>query len=172
MNLNSMPTILMRTTAPEGEIISVARGIFHDLVPDVPVKFSTFAMEVGGWFANRRFLLVLVGLLAAAALVLTSVGLYGVIAFFVACRTQEIGVRMAVGPQRSDVLRLVLGEGARLAALGVVRHGRVARDYPPSLQSPFWHQRHRPIHIYRRCCDSFSGCVDRVVRSRTSCHVY
>ncbi len=120
MNLNSTPTILMRTTAPEGAIISTARSIFHDLAPDVPVKFSTFEVEMNGWLAKRRFLLFLVGLFAAAALVLAVVGLYGVIAFSVTRRTQEIGVRMAIGARRGDILRLILGEGARLATFGVV----------------------------------------------------
>jgi len=120
MNSNATPTILLRTTTPESEIISPARVIFHDLAPQAPVKFSTFAVEVDGWLADRRFLLLLVGLFAAAALVLAAVGLYGVVAFFVTHRTQEIGIRMAIGAQRSDVLCLVLGEGARLAAFGVV----------------------------------------------------
>jgi len=71
------------------------------------------------WFANRRFLLILIGVFAAAALTLVAVGLYGVVAFFVTHRTQEIGIRMAIGAQRADVLRLVLREGARLAAFGV-----------------------------------------------------
>jgi ABC-type antimicrobial peptide transport system permease subunit len=75
---------------------------------------------MGGWLADRRFLLFLVGFFAAAALALVAVGLYGVIAFFVTRRTQEIGIRMAIGAQRSDVLRLVLGEGLRLAAFGVI----------------------------------------------------
>jgi putative ABC transport system permease protein len=119
MNVNSSPTILMRSAAPTGEIVSAARAIFHDLAPDVPVKFSTFADEMGGWLADRRFLLLLVGLFAAAAFVLAAVGIYGVVAFSVARRTQEIGIRMAIGAQHSDVLGLVLGEGARMAALGV-----------------------------------------------------
>jgi putative ABC transport system permease protein len=120
MNVNSSPTIVMRSAAPAGEIVSAARGIFHDLAPDVPVKFSTFADEMGGWLADRRFLLLLVGSFAAAALALAAVGIYGVVAFSVTRRTQEIGIRMALGAQRSDVLRQVVGEGARLAALGVV----------------------------------------------------
>lgn len=116
----SSPTILMRSAVPVSEIVTVARDIFHDLAPDVPVKFSTFADEMGGWLADRRFLLLLVGLFAAAALSLAVVGIYGVVAFSVARRTQEIGIRMALGAKRNNILRLVLGEGARMAAFGVM----------------------------------------------------
>ncbi|HEY2545026.1 MAG TPA: ABC transporter permease [Candidatus Acidoferrum sp.] len=119
MNANSSPTILMRTAAPVGEIVSASRGVFRDLAPDAPVKFSTFADEMGGWLADRRFLLLLIGLFAVAALALAAVGIYGVVAFSVTRRTQEIGIRVALGAQRSDVLGLILGEGARMAALGV-----------------------------------------------------
>ena len=120
MNVNSTPTILMRSTAPPGEIFPAARGIFHGLAPDVPVKFSTFAQDMGGWLADRRFLLLLVALFAAAALMVAAVGIYGVVSFFVARRIQEIGVRIALGAQRDDILRLVLGEGVRMTAIGIV----------------------------------------------------
>jgi putative ABC transport system permease protein len=75
---------------------------------------------MGGWLADRRFLLLLVGLFAAAALSLAVVGIYGVVAFSVTRRTQEIGIRMALGAKRNNILRLVLGEGARMAAFGVL----------------------------------------------------
>jgi putative ABC transport system permease protein len=120
MSANSSLTILMRSAAPPAEIVSAARGIFHDLAPDAPVKFSTFEDEMGGWLADRRFLLLLVGLFAATALALAAVGIYGVVAFSVTRRTQEIGIRMALGARRSNILRSVLGEAARMAALGVV----------------------------------------------------
>jgi putative ABC transport system permease protein len=119
LNPNASPTIVVRRAAPMGAVVSAARGVFHDLAPDAPVKFSTFADEMGGWLADRRFLLLLVGLFAGAALALAAVGIYGVVAFSVARRTQEIGIRMALGAQSTDVLRLVVGEGARLAFFGV-----------------------------------------------------
>ncbi len=120
MNANATPTIVMRSTEQTDDIVSAARGIFHELAPDVPVKFSTFEDDLGSWLADRRFLLFLVGLFAAIALILAAVGLYGAVAFFVALRTQEIGVRIALGARRSDVLRLVLGQAAGMTALGVV----------------------------------------------------
>jgi putative ABC transport system permease protein len=120
MNLNSTPTILVRSGASESEVVPTARGIFGELAPNVPVKFSTFDEQLGAWSANQRFLLILVALFALAALLLVGVGLYGVIAFFVANRTREIGIRMAIGAQRADVLRLIISEGARLAVLGVI----------------------------------------------------
>jgi putative ABC transport system permease protein len=119
MNANSSPTVLVRSAMPPGAVVSAARGIFHDLAPDAPVRFSTFADEMGGWLADRRFLLLLVGLFAAAALGLAAVGIYGVVAFSTTRRTQEIGIRMSLGAQGDNILRLVLGEGARMAVLGV-----------------------------------------------------
>ncbi len=119
---NSSPTIMLRSARPLAQsaasIVSSARAIFLDLVPEVPVKFSTFENEMGGWLADRRFLLILVTLFAASALALAAVGIYGVVAFSVARRTQEIGIRMALGAQREDVFRLIVGEGARLAIAG------------------------------------------------------
>lgn len=60
------------------------------------------------------------GLFAVSALVLAVIGVYGVVAFYVACRTQEIGVRMALGAQRSDILRSILKEGMRTAVIGLL----------------------------------------------------
>ena len=70
-------------------------------------------------FAARRLSMILLGFLAALALVLACVGIYGVISYLVGQRTREIGVRVALGAQSNDVLRLILGHGAKMALLGV-----------------------------------------------------
>ena len=120
MSPSSAPAVVLRTTLPASEIVPSARAIFHQLDPNIPVEFNTFEEALGGWLAEKRFLLLLAGLFAGAALALAAVGIYGLVAFSVTRRTQEIGIRVALGAQRSDVLRLVIGEGARLAGIGVV----------------------------------------------------
>jgi predicted lysophospholipase L1 biosynthesis ABC-type transport system permease subunit len=117
---NGSPAIVLRTALPDSAIVPSARAIFHELDPNIPVQFSTFADDVGGWLAEKRFLLLLAGVFAGAALALAAVGIYGMVAHSVTRRTQEIGIRMALGAQRKDVLQLIVGEAARLAVIGLV----------------------------------------------------
>jgi ABC-type antimicrobial peptide transport system permease subunit len=80
---------------------------------------QTMNQVVSNSFAARRLSMLLLAVFASLALVLACVGIYGVISYLVGQRTHEIGVRVALGAQQSDVLKLVLGHGAKMALLGV-----------------------------------------------------
>jgi ABC-type antimicrobial peptide transport system permease subunit len=81
---------------------------------------QTMDQIISDSLAARRYSMILLGIFAALALLLSSVGIYGVISYLVGQRTQEIGIRVALGARRWDVLRLVLSHSVNMAALGVV----------------------------------------------------
>ena len=88
--------------------------------PDVPVKVSTMEEALGVAVSTPRFRTVLLGLFAALALVLAMAGVYGIVSFTVSQRTSEMGLRMALGAQRGEIVRLTLASGLKLTAMGVV----------------------------------------------------
>jgi putative ABC transport system permease protein len=112
--------VVLRTDADPAAVISAARRIVRDLDPSVPPRFASLAEVVWGSLESRRFNLLLVGIFAVTALLLAAAGTYGVMAYSVARRTSEIGVRMALGASRTSVLRLVLRQGMMTAVVGVV----------------------------------------------------
>jgi putative ABC transport system permease protein len=97
-----------------------ARQVFRDLDPTVPVyRTTTLSDLVAAASAQRTFVMELLGGFALVAVLLAAVGLYGVVSYGVATRTREMGVRVALGAQRGDVVGLVLAGGLRLITIGV-----------------------------------------------------
>jgi len=114
-------TLLVRTSVEPLSIAEQVRQAVWRVDPDQPMwKIRTEEFLVTRSVADRKFLMALMGIFAGLALVLTVLGLYGVISYLVNQRTQEIGIRMALGAQVGDILRMVLKQGMTLVVGGVV----------------------------------------------------
>ncbi len=105
-------------TRPEQSIAAVTRTM-RDIDPNVPAKFATYDAVVAENVADRRFTMQILTAFSALALLLTAIGIYGVLAYTVAQRTPEIGIRMALGATRAEVVRLVVTNAFRSVAIGL-----------------------------------------------------
>ncbi len=111
--------LIARTSADPLALSETLRRKIHDHSADVPVKFTTMEASLSQGMAAPRFRTLLLGILAGLAVCLAMAGVYGVMAYVVGQRLNEIGLRMALGASSGDVLRLVLGQAMTLAGIGL-----------------------------------------------------
>lgn len=112
--------LLVRTAADPHSLVSSVRAQIAAIDSDQPVtNVQTVDELMDGSRAQPRFFMLLLGIFSAAAVVLVVVGIYGVLAYTVAQRRQELGIRLALGAEKSDILRMVVRQGLTLAAIGI-----------------------------------------------------
>jgi predicted permease len=111
--------VVMRTAGDPTALAGTVRRLAEEVSPHVPVSFTTMEATVSKGVEEPRFRALLFGVFAALAVGLAMAGIYGVMAFAVAQRSKEIGLRMALGASTGSVMRLILGEGLVLAAAGL-----------------------------------------------------
>jgi putative ABC transport system permease protein len=113
--------LLIRTSSDPHLIASAATNVIHKIDPMLPVDaVSTIDEILSDTLSPRRFSALLISIFAALALSLAAIGIYGVMSYMVDKRAGEIGLRMALGAQPRDVLRLIVGHGAKLALCGII----------------------------------------------------
>ncbi len=112
--------LLVRTTLPPADLMPAIRKVVYASAPDQPVyDVRTIDELVSESMATRSFPILLLGIFAGLALLLSSVGIYGVVSYSVMRRTQEIGIRMALGADRNRVFRMIVGQGIGMAGAGL-----------------------------------------------------
>jgi putative ABC transport system permease protein len=119
-NVEVRPTIVLRTSVDPVSVVSALRKAVSEVDARVPMdQVETMKELVSGSVGQSRFRMAVLVMFALLALFVASIGLYGVMSYLVSRRTQEFGIRMALGASRSAVLGLVLGQAAKLVGIGI-----------------------------------------------------
>jgi putative ABC transport system permease protein len=119
-NTASSMSLVIRSATPPSSQVTAVRGVVHSLDKDLPIYAVRDLTQVASESSvQQRFVALLLALFASVALALAAVGIYGVVAYSVASRHHEIGIRMALGAEKADVLSMVLQQGLKLALIGV-----------------------------------------------------
>src|SRR5205085_8921312 len=112
--------VVIRTQSGVAALQSALRNIVHEFDRDLYVpSLEPLEKHIGATLAQPRFNMMLLGCFAGVAMILAAIGIYGVIAYSVAQRTKEIGIRMALGAQRSDMLQMILGQSFSVVGIGL-----------------------------------------------------
>jgi predicted permease len=112
--------IMIRSPLPQPEMVAAVKDVLNEINPSITVSFQGFKPMIEATILRERLLATLSGFFGGLALVLASIGLYGILSYTVASRTNEIGIRMALGARGRDVLWLILREALLLVIIGVV----------------------------------------------------
>jgi putative ABC transport system permease protein len=120
LDRNQQVAIALRTSVPPASLVGSVRDAIRRADPSIPIyNTATMTELISAQTAQSRFTTWLMGVFAAAAMLLSMLGIYGVMSYLVTQRTREVGIRLALGARRSEILGLIVGNGARLIALGV-----------------------------------------------------
>ena len=113
-------TLIVRGSSSVEAMVATIRGVLHDVDPRLPLyNVQTMESIVDQSTAQQRLDITLLGIFAGAAMLLATLGIYGVVSYSVAQRRPEMGIRLTLGAERTDILRLVVGEGLSLTVIGV-----------------------------------------------------
>ena len=171
---NTYLTLVMRTAGDPAALAASARGAIWSIDSGVAIAdVITMEAAIGSALARPRFQFMLLGLFAMVALLLAAAGIYSVMSYAISRRTQEIGLRLTLGAQRGDVLRLVLGQAMIRVAIGsAIGLDRRAAADAPDVESALRRAADRSDHVRGGVARADRRGAARQLHSRAPCFAH